>query len=134
MTAFQLLITFGILMAYVVDLVFTPTANWRAMFAIVLVPAFVLLIGMFFLPETPRWLVANRKVGLARVILRAIYASRADVDKEMRGMQKGFSESVGHWRELFSKPLLLLATRCSHFSFQFIKTLSFEKLVTPSIA
>ena len=52
-TFFQLFLTFGILLAYLVDLMFTPSGNWRAMFAVVLIPASILLIASFFLPESP---------------------------------------------------------------------------------
>ena len=44
-TFFQLFLTFGIVLAYVVDLYFAATANWRAMFGVVLIPAAILLIA-----------------------------------------------------------------------------------------
>ena len=52
----QLAITAGILLAYLVDYVFAASGNWRGMFVSAIVPAVGLMAGMFFLPETPRWL------------------------------------------------------------------------------
>jgi MFS family permease len=50
----QLMTTIGILLSYIVGVIFTPIEGWRYMFAVALVPALVLGIGMFMLPESPR--------------------------------------------------------------------------------
>jgi sugar porter (SP) family MFS transporter len=56
-TLYQLAITIGIAVSYWVDLAFAHAGfGWRPMFAIALVPSLIFLIGMFFNPETPRWL------------------------------------------------------------------------------
>lgn len=53
---FQLAITFGILVSYLVDLWFANEGwGWRPMFGIAIIPAAALAIGMFFLSDTPRW-------------------------------------------------------------------------------
>jgi sugar porter (SP) family MFS transporter len=52
----QLAITVGIGVAYFVDYFFASSQSWRWMFASAVFPALVLLIGMIFLPESPRWL------------------------------------------------------------------------------
>jgi sugar porter (SP) family MFS transporter len=52
----QLAITVGIGVAYFVDYAFAASGSWRWMFASAVLPAIVLLIGMIFLPESPRWL------------------------------------------------------------------------------
>jgi len=65
-TLFQLLITIGIMVSYLSDLAFAlpegaPGYNdcWRPMFYVGAAPALVMLIGMFFLPESPRWLISK---------------------------------------------------------------------------
>jgi SP family galactose:H+ symporter-like MFS transporter len=103
MTLFQLLLTFGIVMAYVVDLIFTPSGNWRAMLAIVLIPALVLFIGMWFLPESPRWLMANRQEQRARSILQRIYFSPTQIEAEIREIQASLQFTEGGWLELFTR-------------------------------
>ena len=101
-TFFQLLLTFGIVMAYFVDLIFTPSGNWRAMFGVVLIPAVILLLGMFFLPETPRWLIANHKTDRAREILQRIRSSSLEVEHDIKFIQASLQKTQGDWFELFS--------------------------------
>lgn len=103
MTFFQLLLTFGIVLAYFVDLFFTPTGNWRAMFAVVLVPALILFFGVLFLPETPRWLIAHNQIERARSILLRIRRSSHEVEEDIRLIQLGLSQNTSSWTELFSK-------------------------------
>src|ERR687883_239810 len=55
----QLNIVFGILFAYIVNALLASSGAWRWMLGLAVIPSFVLLIGMFFLPETPRWLVSQ---------------------------------------------------------------------------
>lgn len=103
-TFFQLFLTFGIVLAYCIDLVFTPTGNWHAMFAVVLVPAVILLIGVLFLPETPRWLLAKGYVMRARRVLALIYAPKK-VDAELSSIQASLQRSAGRWSDLLSAKL-----------------------------
>jgi MFS family permease len=59
---FQLMITIGILASYFSDLLFADEQDvscWRPMFYIGVVPAFILLAGMSFMPESPRWLASK---------------------------------------------------------------------------
>ena len=101
-TFFQLLLTFGIVLAYFVDLIFTPSGNWRAMFAVVLIPAFILLMGALFLPETPRWLIANGRLNEARHILKRIRSTQQAVDNDIQMIAESLHETEGSWLELFS--------------------------------
>ncbi len=60
----QLMITIGILVSYITGYWLSNDADlesWRWMFLVGLFPALVLLIGMFFLPETPRWLMSKNR-------------------------------------------------------------------------
>ncbi len=58
--------------------------GWRWMFALTAVPAALFLIGMFFLPESPRWLVKSGAADQAQSVLAKIgghdYASAALAD------------------------------------------------------
>lgn len=91
-TFFQLLLTFGILLAYFMDYLFTPTGNWRAMFAVLLIPSFVLLIGILFLPETPRFLMMRNKLPQAKLVLAKIYNTSAALESEFAAMKKSVLE------------------------------------------
>lgn len=101
-TFFQLLLTFGIVLAYLVDLFFTPTGNWRAMFAVILIPAVILLVGILLLPETPRWLMANRKSAEARAVLQRIRQNEAEVQADLQAIESSLQHTQGSWDEFFS--------------------------------
>lgn len=49
-------------------------AAWRIPLGIQCVPAIVLIVGLFWLPESPRWLVQNGKYDEARAVLRRLHA------------------------------------------------------------
>jgi len=58
----QLMITIGLLVSYITDYWLSDDSNaasWRWMLLIGFLPGLVLLTGMFFLPETPRWLAGK---------------------------------------------------------------------------
>ncbi|WP_213086935.1 sugar porter family MFS transporter [Chitinophaga agrisoli] len=68
----QLMITAGILLSYIADYLLSNDANtesWRWMFFVGFFPALVLLAGMFFLPETPRWLISRNRWEEGRKVL-----------------------------------------------------------------
>ena len=105
MTFFQLLLTFGILLAYFIDLFFTASGNWRGMFAVLYIPTFILLIGIFVLPETPRWLIANGQTEKARKILHKVQYESAE--KTIVNIQNSLNEAKVTWKALLSRQLLL---------------------------
>lgn len=81
-SAFQLLLTFGILLASLVGLYFTSTHNWRAMFLSATIPGLILLIGALFLPNSPRWLFMQGDVNQALEVLkksRSVHSARSEL-------------------------------------------------------
>jgi sugar porter (SP) family MFS transporter len=74
-TAFQLFLTSGILVAYLVALLFAHSGNWRGMFLCSLIPAFLLLIGSLLIFESPRWLFLKGKTERA---IKALQQSRSE--------------------------------------------------------
>jgi MFS transporter, SP family, galactose:H+ symporter len=103
---FQLAITIGILLAYVVDYAFATIQGWRWMFGIAVVPAAIFAFGMFFLPESPRWLAKRGHHDTARAILARIRDTQ-DVDAELQEIEHGLAhaEEHGNWRDLLSARL-----------------------------
>ncbi|MFC7220747.1 sugar porter family MFS transporter [Streptomyces polyrhachis] len=73
LTLNQLLITIGILVAYMVNLIFSPSEDWRAMFACGAIPALVLVVAsLWLLPESPQWLISTGKAERARKGIAAL--------------------------------------------------------------
>lgn len=105
-TLFQLAITIGILGAYFVDLAFTASGNWRFMLGSSFIPAVILLIGMFGLPDSPRWLIKKGRIEEAKKILNKIYEGETqEVSKEIDEIQTVIStESAGSFSALFTPP------------------------------
>jgi sugar porter (SP) family MFS transporter len=83
----QLMITIGILLSYIVGVIFAPIEGWRFMFGVALIPALVLGIGMFLLPESPRWLFEHGQLDKARAVLGRS-RSPEEVDLELREMDE----------------------------------------------
>lgn len=106
MTIFQLLLTFGILLAYFVDLLFTPSGNWRGMFAVILIPAAILFCSMLFLPETPRWLLSKQREAKAREVLVKTRSS-SEIEPEFLQIQASLQQTTGSWRSLFDRSFRL---------------------------
>ncbi len=108
----QLMITVGILSAYVVNALLASAGAWRWMLGLAVVPSAVLLIGMFFMPETPRWLVSRGREDDARDVLRQNRDEEA-VEEEIRDIkQVEREEEEGGLRELTSswvRPALVVA-------------------------
>src|SRR5436190_20081536 len=53
----QLMIVCGILAAFIVNAILASSGDWRLMLGLAAVPSLILLVGMLFMPETPRYLV-----------------------------------------------------------------------------
>ncbi|WP_266367216.1 sugar porter family MFS transporter [Tellurirhabdus rosea] len=107
-TFFQLAITIGILISYLVGFAFAESENgWRLMFWTGFIPAAILFGGMFFVPESPRWLVSKGRDEEARAVLNRLHETDK-VELEFSQIKKVNDEEKTRkvdWRELFSSRL-----------------------------
>jgi SP family arabinose:H+ symporter-like MFS transporter len=71
---YQLSIVIGILLAYLSNYLLLPTGenNWRWMFSSQSAPSLLFLIGLFFVSESPRWLISRGDFQAAIHILNRI--------------------------------------------------------------
>ena len=69
---YQFAITVGILGAYFIDYAFAPSGMWRWMLGFAVVPSVVLIVGMVFMPESPRYLFKRGHDSRARDELHRI--------------------------------------------------------------
>ena len=108
----QLAIVIGILVAFVsnYELARLPANNWRWMFGLGALPAFALCISLFWIPESPRWLVQRGQRERARAVLQRI-SPGSSVETALSEIGKTISEETGTWRELLGaalrRPLVL---------------------------
>jgi sugar porter (SP) family MFS transporter len=72
-TIYQLAITMGILIAYLINYGLHDTDNnWRWMFATGVVPSVIFFTGVIFIPESPRWLMKTGNRQKASNVLERI--------------------------------------------------------------
>jgi sugar porter (SP) family MFS transporter len=111
-STYQLAITIGILIAYVVDDVLSSSANWRLMLGGAAVPGFLLIVVMLAMPETPRWLMRAGRRQDAAASLTKVRGSRG-VDAALDEIQEDLAADADQasWGEVFGKaarrPLLV---------------------------
>ncbi len=65
----QLMISFGIFVAYLVDYGLAGTGAWRVMTGLAMIPSVLLFVGMWTQPDSPRWLAAHGRWDEARSVL-----------------------------------------------------------------
>ena len=108
----QLMIVSGILAAFIVDAALASTGNWRLMLGLAVVPSLILLVGMIFMPETPRYLVSSGSDDEARDVLSDMREDHV-VEQELDEIRE-VEEEEGHatLRDVFApwvRPALIVA-------------------------
>ena len=124
---YQLAVTIGFLLAYManwaIDANIDPsvcgdvtlwqkimhTEAWRGMLGSETLPALLFFFIIFFIPESPKWLIVNGKLDKASKVLNKIYATPAEADEEITVTQNSLKgETKGAWADLL-KPGILIA-------------------------
>jgi SP family galactose:H+ symporter-like MFS transporter len=80
---YQLMITIGILVAFLSDTAFSYSGNWRWMLGVIAIPGALFLLGVAFLPESPRWLMMKGRQPEAEQVLRKLLGSSGAIAKEI---------------------------------------------------
>lgn len=99
----QLMVTVGILASYLVGYALSGGGQWRWMFGLAVLPSVVMLAGLLFLPESPRWLLAHGREARAREVLARtrppdeVEAELADIAAALR------AESRLSYRDLLGR-------------------------------
>ena len=127
---YQLAVTVGFLLAYlmnwVIDSGIDPafeanagelslwdkmfqTEAWRGMLGTETIPALLFFLIIFFIPESPKWLIVKNKMDKARLVLNKIYKSEEDIREEIQLTLSSLQgDSKGSWKDLL-KPGILVA-------------------------
>ncbi len=119
---YQLAITIGFLAAYMANFMLlryseggavieSPLWNkvivsevWRGMLGMETIPALFFFIIIFFIPESPRWLIVRGEDAKAHTILQRIYASSDEADNQISETRSVLqTETKSDWSLLFKK-------------------------------
>ncbi|WP_322033812.1 sugar porter family MFS transporter [Paraburkholderia sp. J76] len=87
-SAYQLMITVGILIAFLSDTAFSSSGAWRWMLGVVAIPAALFLLGVLTLPRSPRWLMMKGRTDEARKVLNSLRTETAAVEQEMKDIAR----------------------------------------------
>jgi SP family galactose:H+ symporter-like MFS transporter len=115
---YQLMITIGILVAFLSDTAFSYTGNWRWMLGVIAIPGVLFLLGVTLLPDSPRWLMMRGRTAQAADVLRrlrgddaAAMREMADIAEQLKTPQRGwhlFQENANFRRSVGLGVLLQL--------------------------
>ncbi|KAK6174668.1 hypothetical protein SNE40_017901 [Patella caerulea] len=101
-TLTQLLITIGILAVYVLG----SYIQWSGLALIGALSGLFIIIGAFFLPESPHWLLKQGKKAEAIESLKALRDAHMDVGEECRDIEEGIDVKESVVLSEFLKPEL----------------------------
>lgn len=98
----QMAIVTGILLANVVSwaLVDIGENNWRWMFGSAALPAFLLLVALFLVPESPRWLAKRGRFDQSLAVLTRINGNTI-AEAELAEIRSTLDQESGSLAELF---------------------------------
>jgi sugar porter (SP) family MFS transporter len=102
----QLCVTIGILLAYIITFLFSASADWRDMFAFAFIPVILQFVGLFFVSETPSWLISHDRQAEADAVLHKIEGTHAK-ESLVRGQKEEDSPTKRHFKALFSPAVRL---------------------------
>ncbi|MBA2709717.1 MAG: sugar porter family MFS transporter [Tatlockia sp.] len=104
-----LAITFGQAVAYLIGYFFHDYSidSWRMLVAMGIIPALVLFIGMFFVPQTPIWVMKRFGEEKTLGILQRIRAPDADIHSELHEIRANMNHHSFVDRRQIFKPIFL---------------------------
>ena len=115
---FQLAITIGILVSYIVDRALAPEQAWRWMLGLAFIPGALLVLGMIPLPESPRWLL---KAGAEKAAREALSLVRPlnEIEAELHEIREDLEHNQpAAWTELLMpglRPALMVGVGLAVF-------------------
>ena len=84
------------------------TEAWRGMLGSETLPALLFFFVIFFIPESPKWLIVKGKMDKAAAVLSKVYAQPQEVEEEITVTKESLGGDKGSWADLL-KPGILLA-------------------------
>lgn len=116
---YQLAITIGFLLAYLINWLVLKEADvssaatdlwtrmfnseyWRGMLGYETLPDLLFLTVIFFIPESPRWLITKHRDGKAAKILAGIFTTKEEAERQIELTKTSIAgETKSEWKTLF---------------------------------
>jgi sugar porter (SP) family MFS transporter len=95
----------GIVVAYLTDYALSASQGWRSMFGLAAIPSIALVIGMWPLPNSPRWLISRSKVAEAARALQRV-RTETDVGAEIADIQHSMTQQSGTLMQELARPMI----------------------------
>lgn len=90
-------------------------AAWRIPLGIQCVPALILILGLFWLPESPRWLIQKEKYDQAKIVLERLHSDMDNADKDFNHREfDQIKQQIDFEREVTIKSWWSLFTKASN--------------------
>jgi SP family arabinose:H+ symporter-like MFS transporter len=96
-SGYQLMVTVGILAAFLSDTAFSYSGNWRMMVTVIAIPAVVLILTVSNLPDSPRWLAAKGRLDEASHVLKSLHASEKIAADELTDIKETLKVKQAGW-------------------------------------
>lgn len=93
----QFAITIGIVISYFVDYELSHSGLWRWMMGLAAIPSFLLFVGLFFMPDSPRWLIFHGFKDQAREILTYLRGEET-AQREITEIDAHIKEKASGWK------------------------------------
>ena len=98
---YQLAITFGILIADIVDELLSSGSQWRLMLGLSVVPGVLLVLAMLPLPDSMVWYMKVGQRDNAAAAIRKVRPDE-DVDANLRDIKASLGTEKASWGEVFA--------------------------------
>lgn len=99
-SGYQLMVTVGILVAFLSDTYFSYTGDWRAMLMVIAIPAVLLILCVLALPESPRWLASKGRYQDSADVLSTMHTNIEIAKEELHDIKENLKVKQAGW-ELF---------------------------------
>ncbi|MFT9399821.1 sugar porter family MFS transporter [Acetobacter sp.] len=103
-STYQLMITVGIFLAFLSDTLFSYHGQWRWMFGVITIPGVLFVIGVVFLPYSPRWLMMRGRREEAFNVLSYLRPKSHDTHGEIEAIEAQLQQRQGGFALLRSNP------------------------------
>ncbi len=101
----QFNIVLGILLAYLSNWVISTlnlgALEWRWMFGVEAFPAAAFFVTLYFIPRSPRWLMAQNLPDEARSVLEMVGTDTGNIDEELVAIRQSLIEHAASLKEPF---------------------------------